>query len=160
MFSFQKNTQNFKDYFVCAVSQVCNEDGMEFTLRTPEGFYGRMYTYGYYDRCFFRGNGGTVNVLRISGSQGYPECGTQRYGDTMTNIVVVQFSDYVQTGKDKRFNLTCLFRGPGEAVVTSGFIGAGYERYILSECACVIEFVLLAALEVRYPLSIYQLKTL
>lgn len=51
---------------------------MEFTLRTPEGFIGRIYTYGYYDRCFFRGNGGTVNVLRISGPQGYPECGTQR----------------------------------------------------------------------------------
>lgn len=48
-----------------------------------------------------------------------------RYGDTMTNIVVVQFSDYVQTSKDKRFNLTCLFRGPGEAVVTSSYIGAG-----------------------------------
>lgn len=29
-------------------------------------------------RCFFRGSGGTVNVLRISGTQGYPECGTQR----------------------------------------------------------------------------------
>lgn len=51
---------------------------MEFTLRTPEGFYGRIYTYGFYDRCFFRGSGGTVNVLRISGTQGYPECGTQR----------------------------------------------------------------------------------
>ncbi|KAJ8980671.1 hypothetical protein NQ317_013283 [Molorchus minor] len=95
------------------VSQICNEDGMEFTLRTPEGFYGRIYTYGAYDRCYFRGNGGTVNVLRISGAQGYPDCGTQRYGDTMTNIVVVQFSDYVQTG------------GPGEAIVSSGFIGAG-----------------------------------
>lgn len=104
---------------------------MEFTLRTPEGFYGRMYTYGHYDRCFFRGNGGTVNVLRISGAQGYPECGTQRYGDTMTNIVVVQFSDYVQTGRDKRFNLTCLFRGPGESVVSSGFIGAGYQIKVL-----------------------------
>uniref|UniRef100_A0A336LTK1 CSON004351 protein n=1 Tax=Culicoides sonorensis TaxID=179676 RepID=A0A336LTK1_CULSO len=107
------------------VAQVCNEDGMEFTLRTPEGFYGRIYTYGYYDRCFFRGNGGTINVLRISGQGGYPECGSQRYGDTMTNIVVVQFSDNVQTGRDKRFNLTCLFRGPGESVVTSGYIGAG-----------------------------------
>nr|CAI5863577.1 unnamed protein product [Callosobruchus analis] len=107
------------------VTQVCNEDGMEFTLVTPEGFYGRIYTYGFYDRCFFRGNGGTVNVLRISGAGGYPECGTQRYGDTMTNIAVVQFADNVQTGRDKRFNLTCLFRGPGEAVVTSGFIGAG-----------------------------------
>lgn len=60
------------------MSQSCNEDGMEFTLRTPEGFIGRIYTYGYYDRCFFRGNGGTANVLRISGAQGYPECGTQR----------------------------------------------------------------------------------
>lgn len=60
------------------VSQACNEDGMEFTLRTPEGFLGRIYTYGFYDRCFFRGNQGTVNVLRISGPQGYPECGTQR----------------------------------------------------------------------------------
>jgi len=48
-----------------------------------------------------------------------------QYGDTMTNIVVVQFSDFVQTGRDKRYNLTCLFRGPGEAVVTSGYIGAG-----------------------------------
>lgn len=48
-----------------------------------------------------------------------------KYGDTMTNIVVVQFSDNVQTGRDKRFNLTCIFRGPGEAVVTSGYIGAG-----------------------------------
>lgn len=52
-----------------------------------------------------------------------------QYGDTMTNIVVVQFSDYVQTGRDKRFNLTCLFRGPDEAVVTSGYIGAGYVPY-------------------------------
>ncbi|XP_046683736.1 uncharacterized protein LOC124369721 isoform X2 [Homalodisca vitripennis] len=106
------------------VNQVCSEDGMEFTLRTPEPFVGRIYTYGYYDRCFYRGNGGTVNVLRISGAQGYPDCGTQRYGDTMTNIVVVQFSDYVQTGRDKRYNLTCLFRGPGEAVVTSSYMTA------------------------------------
>jgi hypothetical protein len=43
----------------------------------------------------------------------------------MTNIIVVQFSDNVQTSRDKRFNLTCLFRGPGESVVTSGYIGAG-----------------------------------
>ncbi|RVE48307.1 hypothetical protein evm_007058 [Chilo suppressalis] len=129
------NTANDYDFYERAlgrladdcldVSQVCNEDGMEFTLRLPEGFYGRMYTYGFYDRCFFRGNGGTVNALRISGAHGYPECGTQRYGDTMTNIVVVQFSDNVQTSRDKRFNLTCLFRGPAEAVVTSNYIGAG-----------------------------------
>ena len=60
------------------VSQVCNEDGMEFSLRTTEPFAGRIYSYGFYDRCFFRGNGGTVNVLRISGPSGFPECGTQR----------------------------------------------------------------------------------
>ncbi|XP_072942408.1 uncharacterized protein nompA isoform X2 [Epargyreus clarus] len=129
------NTANEYDFYERAlgrmaddcldVSQVCNEDGMDFTLRLPEGFYGRMYTYGFYDRCFFRGNGGVTNVLRITGAHGYPECGTQRYGDTMTNIVVVQFSDNVQTSRDKRFNLTCLFRGPAEAVVTSNYIGAG-----------------------------------
>lgn len=44
----------------------------------------------------------------------------------MTNIIVVQFSESLQTSRDKRFNLTCLFRGPGEAVVTSGYIGAGW----------------------------------
>lgn len=42
----------------------------------------------------------------------------------MTNIVVVQFSDSVQTGRDKRYNLTCLLRGPGEAVVTSSYMTA------------------------------------
>lgn len=47
----------------------------------------------------------------------------------MTNIVVVQFSDNVQTSRDKRFNLTCLFRGPAEAVVTSNYIGAGWDFY-------------------------------
>jgi hypothetical protein len=57
-----------------------------------------------------------------------------QYGDTMTNIVVVQFSDYVQTGRDKRYNLTCLFRGPGEAVVTSGYIGAGWVTTFSDEC--------------------------
>lgn len=76
------------------MSQVCSEDGMEFTLRTPEGFIGRIYTYGYYDRCFFRGNGGTVNVLRISGAQGYPECGTQRVNkntkDNLSNYFLIK----------------------------------------------------------------------
>lgn len=44
---FTRNTQRIA---TIAVSQTCNEDGMEFTLRTPEGFYGRIYTYGFYDR--------------------------------------------------------------------------------------------------------------
>ncbi|XP_067634025.1 uncharacterized protein nompA isoform X3 [Eurosta solidaginis] len=123
------------------VTQTCNEEGMEFTIRTPEGFLGRIYTYGYYDRCFFRGNGGTVNVLRISGPQGYPDCGTQRYGDTLTNIVVVQFSDNVQTSRDKRYNLTCVFRGPGEAVVTSGYIGAGLSDSDRSGSPIPIEYL-------------------
>lgn len=43
----------------------------------------------------------------------------------LTNIIVVQFSEMVQTARDKRYNLTCLYGGPGEAVVTSGYIGAG-----------------------------------
>ena len=45
----------------------------------------------------------------------------------LTNIIVVQFSEMVQTARDKRYNLTCLYGGPGEAVVTSGYIGAGYD---------------------------------
>ncbi|UYV79535.1 hypothetical protein LAZ67_17003050 [Cordylochernes scorpioides] len=101
------------------VGQTCSPDGMEFILRTPEGFYGRIYTNGFYDSCFYDGNGGTVNVLRISRAHGFPRCGTIQYGDVITNIVVVQFNDYVQTSRDKKYNLTCLFSGPGETVVTS-----------------------------------------
>uniref|UniRef100_A0A1I8PQ32 No mechanoreceptor potential A n=1 Tax=Stomoxys calcitrans TaxID=35570 RepID=A0A1I8PQ32_STOCA len=134
-YDFYERSSNGRSDGECMdVTQTCNEEGMEFTIRTPEGFVGRIYTYGYYDRCFFRGNGGTVNVLRISGPQGYPDCGTQRYGDTLTNIVVVQFSDNVQTSRDKRYNLTCVFRGPGEAVVTSGYIGAGYVKQGFAQC--------------------------
>ena len=36
--------------FVCSVSQTCDQDGMEFTLRTPEGFRGRIYTHNNYGR--------------------------------------------------------------------------------------------------------------
>ena len=106
------------------VSQTCTPDGMEFTVKTPEGFYGRIHTYGFYDSCFYDGNGGTVNVLRISRANGIPRCGTQQYGDAMTNIVVVQFNDHVQTSRDKKYNLTCYFSGPGEAVVTSNYLDA------------------------------------
>ncbi|KAH9366375.1 hypothetical protein HPB48_018136 [Haemaphysalis longicornis] len=76
------------------VSQTCTPDGMEFSLRTVDGFYGRIYT--------------ALCILTLS-----------QYGDVMTNIVVVQFNDYVQTSRDKKYNLTCYFSGPGEAVVTS-----------------------------------------
>ena len=43
----------------------------------------------------------------------------------MTNIVVVQFVSDIQTELDMKYNLTCTTRGPGSAVVTSGYIGAG-----------------------------------
>ena len=40
-----------------SVSQTCSNEGMEFTLRTPDGFRGRIYTYKHYDRphCYIRG---------------------------------------------------------------------------------------------------------
>ncbi|XP_018018616.1 uncharacterized protein LOC108675138 [Hyalella azteca] len=109
------------------VAQSCNEDGsMEFTLRTDEPFKGRIYAYGYYDRCFIVGRGSTVSVLQLSSPRGFPDCGTIRYGDTLTNIVVVQFAENVQTMMDKRYNLTCTTIGPSDSVVTSAYIGAGY----------------------------------
>lgn len=113
------------------VAQTCTPDGMEFTVKTPEGFYGRIYTYGFYDSCFYDGNGGSVSVLRISRANGFPRCGTQQYGDAMTNIVVVQFNDYVQTSRDKKYNLTCYFSGPGEAVVTSNYLDAKTDGWVL-----------------------------
>lgn len=60
------------------VTQLCTEDGMEFTLRTDEPFRGRIYTYGYYDRCFIRGSGSSVTNLRITGTRGSPDCGTTK----------------------------------------------------------------------------------
>ncbi|KAJ6224875.1 hypothetical protein RDWZM_003420 [Blomia tropicalis] len=104
------------------VLQTCSPEGMELKLKTQEGFYGRIYTYGFYDSCFFDGNGGTESSLRISKPNGFPRCGTQQVGDAMTNIVVVQFNDYVQTSRDRKYNLTCYISGPGEAVVTSNYL--------------------------------------
>lgn len=103
------------------VSQSCSQDGMDFTLRTLEPFTGRIYTYGFYESCYFDGDGQMSSTLRISRSNGFPRCGTQQIGDLMTNIVVVQFNDHVQTSRDKKYNLTCYFSGPGEAVVTSSY---------------------------------------
>jgi hypothetical protein len=57
---------------------------MEFTLRTPDGFLGRIYTHKHYDRphCFLRGDGARTHVLRIPGvkgyQDGYPDCGTEQ----------------------------------------------------------------------------------
>ena len=113
------------------VTQTCTPEGMEFSLRTSESFYGRIYTYGFYDSCFFDGNGGTTSVLRISRTNGFPRCGTQQYGDAMTNIVVVQFNDFVQTSRDKKYNLTCYFSGPGEAVVTSNYLDTKTDGFVI-----------------------------
>ncbi len=48
-----------------------------------------------------------------------------QFGDTTTNIVVVQFSEMIQTRADLRYNLTCTVRAPGSAIVSSGVLGAG-----------------------------------
>ncbi|XP_023344815.1 uncharacterized protein LOC111714044 isoform X2 [Eurytemora carolleeae] len=119
--------QEFTDDSCLDVSQTCDQDGMAFTLKTPEGFRGRIYTHNNYGRsgCYVRGTGGNLHTLRIPGSGGFPDCGTGQYGDTITNIVVVQFSEDIQTNMDMKYNLTCTTRGPGSAVVTSGYIGAG-----------------------------------
>ncbi len=49
----------------------------------------------------------------------------------MTNVVVVQFSELVQTTRDVVYNLTCTVQPPGEAIVSSGYIGAGYEMVVI-----------------------------
>ena len=53
---------------------------MEFTIRTPDDFRGRIYTYKHYDRphCYVRGNGDRMHVLKIPGINGYPDCGTEK----------------------------------------------------------------------------------
>lgn len=78
-----------------------------------------------------------------------------QYGDTMTNIIVVQFSEALQTSRDKRFNLTCLFRGPGEAVVTSGYIGAGWVN--LKSLCELFHFILLCLKRSGSPIPIEYL---
>ena len=53
----------------------------------------------------------------------------------MTNIVVVQHSEVVQTSRDVIYNLTCVVRPPAEAVVTSGYIGAGSVSHTINDHA-------------------------
>ena len=81
----------------------------------------------------------------------------------LTNIVVVQFSEMVQTARDKRYNLTCLYGGPGEAVVTSGYIGAGYYTHIILICrqpkTYFIKLIRLLDLAVRHQLNSFRHKT-
>ena len=78
-----------------------------------------MYLKSVLDLCviYFR--------LRIPRSDAYPNCGTEGYGNTQTNIVIVQNSEFVQTSRDMIYNLTCTIQAPGESVVSSGYIGAG-----------------------------------
>ena len=47
-----------------------------------------------------------------------------QYGNTQTNIVIVQFSKLVQTRADFIYNLTCTIQPPDDALVQSGYIGA------------------------------------
>ena len=47
------------------VTQECTPNEMIFTIRTNEGFNGRIYTFKHFDRspCFVRGNGGKNHRL-------------------------------------------------------------------------------------------------
>ena len=106
---------------------------MIFTLRTQRPFRGRIYTYKHFDRspCFVQGSGGLTHRLRIPrADSSLTNCGTESLagGNTQTNIVVVQNSQMVQTSKDMIYNLTCTLQTPGQSVVSSGYIGAGYAR--------------------------------
>lgn len=54
------------------VSQSCSPSGMEFTLRTSDKFYGRIYTYGFFNHCYTEGNGSVTTVLNISRANAFP----------------------------------------------------------------------------------------
>lgn len=54
------------------VSQTCSTTGMEFTLRTSDKFYGRIYTYGFFTHCYTEGDGSFVTKLNISRANGFP----------------------------------------------------------------------------------------
>ena len=49
-----------------------------------------------------------------------------QYGDTLTNVVVIQFSEAVQTRHDLAYNMTCTIKQPQDITVTSATLGAGY----------------------------------
>ena len=48
-----------------------------------------------------------------------------QYGDTLSNVVVVQWSEQVQTAQDVVYNITCTVTGPRDITVTSATLGAG-----------------------------------
>ena len=65
-------------FIFVAVTFACDQDNMEFTLVSPEPFRGIIYTYNYYDRCYYEGKGDRTNVFKIPTDRGFQECGTRR----------------------------------------------------------------------------------
>ena len=55
-----------------------------------------------------------------------------QYGDTLTNVVVIQFSEAVQTRHDLAYNMTCTIKQPQDITVTSATLGAGYFVFLHS----------------------------
>ena len=56
-------------------------------------------------------------------------CFALQYGNTQTNIVIVQLSSLVQTRADFIYNLTCTILPPDDATVKSGYIGANHIQH-------------------------------
>ena len=50
---------------------------------------------------------------------------TFQYGDTMSGVVVIQWSESVQTRHDLAYNMTCTIKHPRDITVTSATLGAG-----------------------------------
>ena len=48
-------------------------------------------------------------------------------------MVVIQFSEAVQTRHDLAYNMTCTFKQPQDITVTSATLGAGYFLLLHSE---------------------------
>lgn len=48
-----------------------------------------------------------------------------QYGDTMSGVVVIQWSESVQTRHDLAYNMTCTVKHPRDITVTSATLGAG-----------------------------------
>uniref|UniRef100_A0A1B0DI86 No mechanoreceptor potential A n=1 Tax=Phlebotomus papatasi TaxID=29031 RepID=A0A1B0DI86_PHLPP len=78
--------------------ELSDRDTRDMDLQDPMMF--DIGAYDYYERSSARNglDGDCLDAVRKD---------IQNYGDTMTNIVVVQFSDNVQTGRDKREESTC-----------------------------------------------------
>ena len=71
-----------------------------------------------------------------------PFCSQTGGESTMTNIVVVQFSESVLTSMDLAYNLTCTVTEPQDVTVTSPTFGAGYPLTICTVYT-IIQYTLL-----------------